>query len=1212
MAEVDSLTIKVVADTGNAVTSIKNVTRAVRELNDSASDRGWRSFTNSITRIGDASKGMGKLVSSLKRIEGMQISPSLKENLDKIADAGARLSGVGKGMYQFGYGLAKLSEAGKDSAQLGENLRRVSSHVIKFSQAISKFVPQDFAQKAASLRQLANTIKNFSKIGEDKDLAKKFNNVASAVGNFATSLNNAVSDEVLARLERIAQALTDISKAAGAAASTVKKVEKTSATASQTPVTTAIKWQSIVKAAETANKTLAEIGQGLYGVIDASGIVADLDRISGAVIKNIPILGELTDAWKEEAAEVKSILLSQASIVDKAADLMLVKVKHIIKLLYSFAKLPFSSASMSATKGIIGMVATPLKNLGKTITELTKKWDQFIASISRIAIYRLLRTALKEIAAGMKEGIQNLYQWAEAWRGVYSSADKFLSSMDQLATAFFYLKNSVGAAVSPLIDYVAPIIDALIDKFVMLANAINQAMAALTGAGVWRKAIKYPITYSEAAGLASSKVKDLKRSVLGFDELNRLDDKNKGGGGSHKWEAPYSELFEESPVDSALAALLNSPTWRGLGNMIAQKINEALESINWVKVQETVKKWSRRLGSLFDEILLDLNMPLVGTTLAEGLNTIADAINSFFDEFHWVTIGQHLSDGFESMIDTLRWGDIGRALTQKWKALFELVIGFKDVDLTGLGKGIVDLFVSAIENVPVSDFVDAIATLLPKIGKELGVAINGIIEQTNKTVSGINAEGLGSAFGMAIENMIAGIDAKQAGIFLTNGIKKIIEFTSGLIKTMPWDDLNTALAELITSAFTNIDLKTGIQNAIDIATKIVGLLTTAIDSIPWEEVGAAIEGADTTALKEGLKGLLESVVDGLERAGVLDEVAEGVGGYMALKLGSSFAKVLPSILTFKAASGLLTGAGAGTAGGAAGGAAAGMSLLSMFGITAAGVTAGAALGQQFSHKILGPLLEGFGAADADLYKNWTFFGEDGMFAASLDYSKMKVEDFENVLSGFGESHRNLWDSIKNNDWESSIHGIGEAWKTEHPIISSGLDLINEKLGTTKAAFEGAEETIKGFSDGTKHSFEQMSQSIGKSTDHIASKMSGLVQKIKGSLGEINQSFASMKGFSLDVDVKSTNANVGKITKRAAGGVVDKGDLFIAGEAGPEIVTSYGGESAVMNMEQIIQTISASVAAASGGNITIPISLDGGLLDTIIVSAQQRQSLRSGA
>ena len=49
----------------------------------------------------------------------------------------------------------------------------------------------------------------------------------------------------------------------------------------------------------------------------------------------------------------------------------------------------------------------------------------------------------------------------------------------------------------------------------------------------------------------------------------------------------------------------------------------------------------------------------------------------------------------------------------------------------------------------------------------------------------------------------------------------------------------------------------------------------------------------------------------------------------------------------------------------------------------------------------------------------------------------------------------------------------------------------------------------------------------------------------------------------------------------------------------------------MNMDQIISTIAQSVALANGGDITIPVILDGGMLDKVIVTAQQRQNLRSG-
>lgn len=1195
MAEVDSLTIRINAETGSAVAQLKQITSLVEKLNTAASDSKWKSFANSLTRVGDASKNLGKLTGALKSIQNTQVSPKLKENLDKIADASARLSDVGKGVSQFGSGLTRIAKLSENADKLGENLRRVSSHVIDFSRSISKLIPADFGNKAATLAKLASALRSFSKIGEDTDLKTKFAGVADAVGIFAKRLNEAVSDETLSRLERIAGSLSQIAAFANKAGKSLKALQKANKDQGNDQAQSlAKKWQMVVKAVEAVNKAISEMGRDLYSALDSTGIIGDLDGMTGAIAKNIPVLGELTSAWKNAASQIKSIVLSNSSVIDKAANLMLVKVSLIARTLYSFAKMPFGSASTGITKGIVRTLIKPFEGFATTISDLSKRWNKFTSSLGRIAIYRLIRSALKEISKAIKEGVQNLYQWGQAWQSTYSSAAKFVESMDKLATAFLYLKNSIGAAVSPLIDMVAPIIDALVDKFVALTNAINQALAALSGAGVWRRALKYQYTYAEAAGMTT---KALKRTVLAFDELNKLDDKNKGGSGDN---LDYSKMFEEAPVDDWLAKILESSSWRILGTGIAGKINEALANINWNSVQSTARIWARRFGSLLDGALMGISMPLLGKSIAEGINTIALSINTFFKEFHFAQLAQHLADGFESMINNMDWGSIGQALTLKWKALFELVIGFKDVDLTGLGSGIAELFRSAIENIPVSDFVDAIKTLIPKIGKELGIAIEGMIEEANKAIGGVGAFGLGASFSIAINNMLAGIDPKEAGIFLSNGLKKIIEFAAGALKTLNWNRVTTWVSDAITSIFENIDLKLGVQNALTIATKIVDLLTTVVNAIPWKEVGDAIAEADTTELKNGVKRLFESVTDGLERAGFMDEVATGIATYFGLKLVGAIGKVLPSILTSKALSG-----GAAASGGAAVGGGLLGSILGGLGIGAGGATAGAILGQQFSHHILGPLLEGLGSADAELYKNWTFFGEGGLFQASLDNAKFKLEDFEKYLGSFGETHATVWDKVQEGDFAGFITSLGDAWETEHPLLSSGIDAISDKCGALKAKTENLGNTWRTTFNNMKNNTVSALDKIKEKSESVFGFLTGGINQLIDGVNNLSRTTVG-KGTTIN-----TSARVNPIRTRATGGMVDKGDLFLAGEAGPEIVTSFGGDSAVMNMDQIIATISQSVAMANGGDITIPISLDGNMLDKVIVTAQQRQNLRSG-
>lgn len=55
-----------------------------------------------------------------------------------------------------------------------------------------------------------------------------------------------------------------------------------------------------------------------------------------------------------------------------------------------------------------------------------------------------------------------------------------------------------------------------------------------------------------------------------------------------------------------------------------------------------------------------------------------------------------------------------------------------------------------------------------------------------------------------------------------------------------------------------------------------------------------------------------------------------------------------------------------------------------------------------------------------------------------------------------------------------------------------------------------------------------------------------------------------------------------ITSYASGGTAGLGQLFIAREAGPELVGTIGGHTAIMNNDQIVASVSAGVARAISG------------------------------
>ena len=104
------------------------------------------------------------------------------------------------------------------------------------------------------------------------------------------------------------------------------------------------------------------------------------------------------------------------------------------------------------------------EKLGNATATATKKTHQFLASIIRIAKYRMLRTTLKELTQAFREGIGNLYQYSAAMNSTDSAMNK--QTMDSYASSLLYLKNAAGAAAAPLLQMLLPVVQQLVDWFV--------------------------------------------------------------------------------------------------------------------------------------------------------------------------------------------------------------------------------------------------------------------------------------------------------------------------------------------------------------------------------------------------------------------------------------------------------------------------------------------------------------------------------------------------------------------------------------------------------------------------------------------------------------------------------------------------------------------------------------------------------------------------
>lgn len=204
----------------------------------------------------------------------------------------------------------------------------------------------------------------------------------------------------------------------------------------------------------------------------------------------------------------------------KAAEAGLAKTeKAVEKAGQTFKNFGNESETTSEEVKIFGAIS---KKLAPILGKVGKPLSGILSQFGRIAKYRMLRGILTGIASAFTEGVKNMYQWNKALGG------EFAAAMDSLASSATTFKNSLAVASAPLIEYLAPIVATLAAQFADLATNVSRFFAILTGSDHYYEASTASVTaYGNAAGAAAKKV----RTLLKFDEINRLEERNKGSGG---------------------------------------------------------------------------------------------------------------------------------------------------------------------------------------------------------------------------------------------------------------------------------------------------------------------------------------------------------------------------------------------------------------------------------------------------------------------------------------------------------------------------------------------------------------------------------------------------------------------------------------------------------------------------------------------------------
>lgn len=990
-----------------------------------------------------------------------------------------------------------------------------------------------------------------------KDLTDALKNLREETnkgfGNVREKISGIVSSDASPAAAKTRQRRSALDRVASASKTPAIDVSKTSA-----------KIESLNKKIEKATKNIAELNEQIrllgFAHDKAQGAQA-ISQLNDELSNEKRILEELIEERNRLSATIAGQPVptqTKTELVDTENSLRkkLGIIERLKKLLSSTMKVKVDSSDVSKASS--------------RVTRLQKLLD----SIKRIAFYRTIRSFLSMITEGFKVGIQNLYQYSSIM------GTEFKPAMDQLATSALYLKNSIGAMAAPIIQTLAPVIDILVDKFVMLINIINQFFAALTGQG-YTRAIKQAKEYAEATDDAE---KSLKSFTLGIDELNVIDTSVGAGAGLVQ---DFENMFEEAEIDPKIQSLADNlkkllpiiaaigagiALWK-IGPMLLSGIKFLLKNLPTIAgIVATVAGAFLFFRGVLDALNNGLDMSnLIGMIAGVGLaaggllligQKILAAITLIVGGITIAVLS--VKDAIENGLGSTNLAGIISGLTL---ATAGLALAFKGVGL------IVGLVVSGITLLAVgfNDFIDngvtehnilaiaagfglvavGIGLINPKIGIVIGL-VGAIV--TAFILWGDKIVGLGYAFGAFVKNTIGGLGNIGAVIltvvqnFFTaskNALEVAFAFFENVgawVQNLAAGVFNvlSALVENLKIAFSNgwkniqsgfiafsETILAGVRTISEKINSLVGVFGIEID------ISGINRQIDTLA--EQRKKLQENKEDYKDIGAAW---AEGMSSRDYRDLSDawntfqydSISDAWNTFETFKE----------------------GWAEESY----KAGQAVGAGWQESFQGWMSGLRDDITGTLDGLLG------GEKEIDFMSALTDQTKQYNLGGALSDQLKEYNNRLDNI-GSDFSNNLSGM----KNDATNLSSDLSKMTEDSSNDYL------ELLKGATASTRKSTSEMATMY----KNMADRSNAFIRSIISSLNSIPRNITTVHTI---VTKNVSESSKSSAKAYASGGFPETGQMFIARERGPELVGTIGNKTAVANNAQIEAGIQAGVENAN--------------------------------
>lgn len=786
-------------------------------------------------------------------------------------------------------------------------------------------------------------------------------------------------------------------------------------------------------------------------------ITGNASAAAGSVDSLIGKLQELSSALDRIGSKVRSAFSGFGNINTDGFDQVTDKIAELEDKVNALGNKNVNVQIRETTQSV--------SSIGKAASKSAGFFDKFGKSIGRIAFYRLLRTALKEVAAAFKEGLENAYQFSKLHGGPLAQA------MDKIRGSATKMKNQLGAAFGGLITAIAPVVTFVINLVTRLANALTQLFALLGGSTIYKQATEGFEAVGNAAGGAGGKAKGL---LAAWDELTVIGQEKGGGGGGIDQDA-IDGMFEYAEVSEWLAKL-----WEDSG------------------IAENVER------------------------LKESWTNFVDAFNNA--EFSGA-ITMFILDPLRAVIDTLDGALI-------------LLRGIMSGDLWVTGVGIDKIIFDSLMNsivIPLTRTIDAI------FGTDLTEKVLGFKQDVDNVFHYLSKP-----------EVVDGIKKN-----ISNAFKKAWEFVK---KT--WGTVSTWFKTKVITPVTNFFKKAW--------ESITGFFTSAWNGIKkvWQSVSNWFNQKVVQPIKNFFAPIVEWLSGFFRGAWI---IIKGIWIIVKDWFRTNVTEPLKKI--FSAVWEAIKGFAKSTWD----------SIKAVWGAVTA----------WFNEKVITPLKAAWTVFKDAVVKVFSAMWES-IKTAAIKFALYILDNIaEPIALAFAESV----DSIKyvfSICWTALKNGVAGVLNFFIDKINKVIEWLN-KIGPKFAKVTGDTWTdIEKIGKVATESFDTVGKKSNEAANTVKKAFNGMHNKLESELSArptINFKYkntnaqlklsAKISGGKIvglgHVRIDATNT----VTEYAEGGLFpSRGQLFVANEAGPEMVGQIGSRTAVANNDQIVAGISSGVAEAN--------------------------------